>query len=205
MDPVLSGKKVFMKLGPVRRALAAACVLPLLLAGCSDAEPTPEIPDPMTSSPSAEETDTGPVEPTLPPEAEGDGVEAAEAFITYYFDLLTYAQATGDTSRLANVAIEGCETCEGSLEAVRQTYEAGGSISGGAYEVTAVRASKQGALPGGGSSFVGRVSVDHSRQVIRGSDVKGLNGTYPAGTSEFDFTAVIQTSGNWQMADWTLL
>ncbi|WP_157559705.1 DUF6318 family protein [Nocardioides sp. Soil777] len=205
MDPAFSGKKVFMKLGPVRRALAAACILPLLLAGCSDAAPTPEIPDPTTSSPSPDETETGPVEPTLPPEAEGDGVEAAEAFVSYYFDLLTYAQATGDTSKLSNVAIEGCETCQGSLEAVRRTYEAGGSISGGAYEVTAIRASEQGALPGGGSSFVGRVSVDHSRQVISGSKVDGLDGTYPAGTSEFDFAAVIQTSGDWQMADWTLL
>lgn len=205
MDPVFSGKKVLMKLGPVRRALAVACVLPLLLAGCSDAAPTPEIPDPTTSSPSVDETETGPVEPTLPPEAEGDGVEAAEAFVTYYFNLLTYAQETGDTSALAEAAIDGCETCQGSVEAVRRTYEAGGSISGGAYDVTAVRASRQGTLPGGGLSFVGRVSVDHSRQVIRGSKVEGLDGTYPAGTSEFDFTAVIQSSGDWQMADWTLL
>ena len=83
MDPMLSGKKVLMNLGRVRRSLAAACVLPLLLAGCSEAEPTPQIPDPTaSSSPSAEETETGPVEPTLPPEAEGDGVEAAEAFVT---------------------------------------------------------------------------------------------------------------------------
>ena len=79
------GKKVTMKLGPVRRALAAACVLPLLLAGCTEAEPTPEMPDPTTSSPTATETETGPVEPTLPPEAEGDGVEAAEAFVAHYF------------------------------------------------------------------------------------------------------------------------
>lgn len=193
-----------MNRGRVRRTLAAACVLPLLLAGCSEDEPTPQMPDP-TSSPSAVETDTGPVEPTLPPEAEGDGVEAAEAFVSYYFALLTYSQESGDTTRLQDVAIAGCETCRGALDAVRQTYQAGGTIQGGAYEVVSIRASDRGQLPGGGSSFAGRVSVHHSEQVIRGSKVDGLDGTYPAGRSKFDFTAVRQARGNWQMADWTLL
>lgn len=193
-----------MKLGPVRRALAAACVLPLLLAGCSEAQPTPEMPDPTTSSPTATETESGPIEPTLPPEAQGDGVEAAEAFVTYYFAMLTYAQATGDTTRLSQMAIAGCETCKGSLDAVRRTYKAGGSIRGGDYKVASIRASRQGPLPGGGASFVGRVDVEHSEQVISGSGVDGLDGTYPAGKSEFDFTAVRQ-SGEWQMADWALL
>ncbi len=89
-----------MNSGRVRRSLAVACVLPLLLAGCSDAEPTPQMPDPTaSSSPPAVETDTGPVEPTLPPEAEGDGNEAAEAFVAHYFAAIDYAQATGEAGR----------------------------------------------------------------------------------------------------------
>lgn len=194
-----------MKLAPVRRTLAVACVLPLLLAGCSEAEPTPQVPDPSPSEPSsASATETGPVEPTLPPEAEGDGKKAAVAFVEHYFAVLTFAQATGDTSRLSQMAIPGCETCRGSLDAIKRTYKAGGRIRGGDYEVKSIRTTKQGPLPDGGASFIGRATVDHSKQVITGSGVTGLDGTYPAGISTFDFTAVLQ-SGGWQMADWTLL
>lgn len=193
-----------MNLGPVRRSLVVACALPLLLAACSEAEPTPQMPDPTPTESSPSASETGPVEPTLPPEAEGDGVAAAKAFVTYYFALLTYAQETGDTSALSAAAIPGCGTCQSSLDAVEQTYEAGGTIEGGAYDVVSVRANRRGSLPGGGASFAGRADVNHSEQVIRGSDIDGLNGTYPAGRSQFDFTAVIQ-SGEWQMADWSLL
>ena len=95
MDPMVSGKKVLMNLGRVRRYLAVACMLPLLVAGCSEDEPVPRVPAPTAStSPAAEETPPGPVEPTLPPEAEGDGVEAAEAFIAHYFAVVDYSRAT---------------------------------------------------------------------------------------------------------------
>ena len=95
-----------MSLSFVRRIAIAALALPLLLGGCTDDEPDPDVPE--TSSPSTPTTETSaaaPVEPTLPPEAEGKGPKAAEAFVRHYYDSVDYAQQTGDTKHLRSL---GC-------------------------------------------------------------------------------------------------
>ena len=82
-----------MKLQHHRLATAARLAIALgtsamLLGGCffddDNDEPVPNMP--KASTPTSVVTETvaepeGPVEPTLPPEAEGKGVEAAEAFL----------------------------------------------------------------------------------------------------------------------------
>lgn len=192
-----------MKLGPVRRALAAACVLPLLLAGCTEAEPTPEMPDPTSSSPTATETESGPVEPTLPPEAEGDGVEAAEAFVTHYFAMLTYAQATGETDPLGELALEGCSACSGSLEAVRKVYDAGGTIQGGDFSVRSVKASAQPGATEDSSTYVARAKVAHTAQRIQNSGTE-LDGSGPSGSDRFQML-LVRDAGEWHVGQWSLL
>lgn len=199
MDPVFSGKKVFMKLGPVRRALAAACVLPLLLAGCSDAEPTPEIPDPTTSSPSAEETDTGPVEPTLPPEAEGDGVEAAEAFISYFYASVDYAQATGEADVIRALAAETCRSCRGGADIIERIHKEGGTIVGGEHSVEKAKVTGTRRVPGEGSIYYLDVRVSHTEQQVVGS--QELDGEYGSGTEDLRYR-VVSSNGGWQVLEW---
>lgn len=203
MDPVFSGKKVFMKFGPVRRALAAACVLPLLLAGCSDAEPTPEIPDPTTPSPSAEETDTGPVEPTLPPEAEGDGVEAAEAFISYYFALVDHARATGQTAPLSKIALKSCSTCGGVVDVINQVSENQGNIQGGDQAVRDIQLRQLGGIKDV-RTFQGTAKVDSTEQAIEGSGDTDLDGIYPAGTLNVS-VLVVKGKQGWRFAEWSVI
>lgn len=198
MDPVLSGKKVFMNSGRVRRSLAAACVLPLLLAGCSEDGPTPQMPDP-TSSPSAVETDTGPAEPTLPPEAEGDGKEAAAAFVEHYYDYVNYAQATGDTSGLGDLGLRTCRACNGAVEFVDAIYERGGESSGGNYTVRSAQATGRRRVDDDTSIYYLTVITEHTAQVVTGAG--NLDRTYDAGSGTLRYE-VVRGQDGWHIANW---
>ncbi len=87
----------------------------LLLAGCNGesdgAEPTPTTQSSTTVGPTTGPTPTEPVEPTLPPEAEGSSPKAAKAFVGYYIELLNYAMVTGDTDAF-RAAARGCGGCD---------------------------------------------------------------------------------------------
>lgn len=204
MDPVFSGKKVSMKLGPVRRALAAVCVLPLLLAGCSDAAPTPEIPDPTTSSPSAGATETGPVEPTLPPEAEGDGVEAAEAFIPFYLATVDYSRQTMDADYIRELSAPTCRGCTGLADLIQKMRRNGGTVVGGDQTVRSVQAEQLGVPGSTGKLFRAVASVRTTDQEIKNSGVDGLDGLRPAETLKFGFV-VLKNGQDWTVSEWDVL
>ena len=100
----------------VRRALALTLVLPLLLAGCTEDEPTPKMPDPPTTpsstpSPTASET----------PEA-----ESAEDFIRRWVAAGDEMQVTGETAKY-DAMTPDCKACQAFVENVRTVYDAGGS------------------------------------------------------------------------------
>lgn len=117
----------------VRRALALALSVPLLLAGCSDdPEPTPKMPDPTTSSstPTPTETET--------PEA-----ESAEEFIRRWQAASDQAQASGDTALYRGMT-DRCEPCDGFAARVEQIYEAGGKIEFDGSTVVSVRSDGPG-------------------------------------------------------------
>lgn len=201
MDPTLSGKKVSMHLGRVRRSLAVACVLPLLLAACSEDEPEPKMPKPTAStSPAAEETPVGPVEPTLPPEAEGDGVKAAEAFVPFFYETVDYAQTTGATKPLRDLSVPTCRSCKGGAEVIDRIHKSGGTITGGEHTVERAEVTGTRRIPGEGSIFYLAVDVSHTEQTVEGS--KDLDGTYGAGTNELRYQ-VVRTEDDWQVLEWS--
>ncbi len=101
----------------VRRALALAAVVALLLAGCTDApEPTPKIPDPTPSSATPSPTESETVE-----------AESAEDFIRRWASELREMQATGDTDGFRKLGPD-CESCLETADRVEQIYQAGGEI-----------------------------------------------------------------------------
>jgi hypothetical protein len=202
MDPMLSGKKVLMNLGRVRRSLAVACILPLLVAGCSEDEPIPQVPEPTAStSPAAEETPAGPVEPTLPPEAEGDGVEAAEAFVRHYFDVINYAQASGDTDGLRQLGLASCEACAGGANFVESIYGRGGMNRGGEYTVVSSEVTGRRRVTDQVSYFYLDVVASHTKQVVTGAG--DLNRTYGAGTATWRFEVVAGPKG-FHISEWAV-
>ncbi|HTW16333.1 MAG TPA: DUF6318 family protein [Nocardioides sp.] len=137
----------------------------VLLAGCrSDADPEPKVSPTESSSVTPTPTPTGPVEPTLPAEAEGDDAAAAEAFVRFYWDLVNYAQATGDVGALREVASETCEACLAGLKGIEEVHSAGGSIEGGDVSVSSARAEQVTSREG--RAFTVQVSTEVSPQQI---------------------------------------
>ncbi|MCW2736376.1 hypothetical protein [Nocardioides sp.] len=112
----------------VRRALALAVVVPLLLAGCTDEpEPTPQMPDPTSSSPS----------PT-PTESETPEAESAEDFIRRWVEVGDEMQVTGETDEYDRMTPE-CEPCQSFVANVEEVYSAGGSAEFAGSKIVQIR------------------------------------------------------------------
>lgn len=132
----------------LRLVTAAAVLAPLVLAGCGGDDPEPRLPSaaPSSSTPSASPVSTPTEEPTLPPEAKGNDEAAAEAFVRYYYDVVNYAQATGEVKTLRSLSLPSCDACAGGADYLHEMYRHGGSQEGGAYtveEVTVFQAAKR--------------------------------------------------------------
>ncbi len=101
----------------IRRVFALTLVVPLLLTGCTDeAEPTPKMPDPTTSS-----------TPT-PTESETPQAESAEEFIRRWVEAGDEMQVTGETGEYAAMTDGTCKACRDFANAVEDVYASGGSI-----------------------------------------------------------------------------
>lgn len=117
----------------VRRTLALAAVVPLLLAGCTDEpEPTPKMPDPTTSSPSPGPTDSE------TPEA-----ESAEDFIRRWVEVGDEMQVTGETSKYRSLIDETCKACRDFASSVEDVYRSGGSVSFGGSTINRIAEREQ--------------------------------------------------------------
>ena len=135
----------------LRIAVASTLLLPLTLAGCGDDDPQPRIPPSSASSPSTTTPSASPdaaVEPTLPPEAEGNDEAAAEAFAGYYWEVVNYSQLTGDVTRLKSISLVSCKYCTDGADYLRDMYKNGGRQDGGGYTVAAVNAFLADESPG---------------------------------------------------------
>ncbi|MGY2704174.1 DUF6318 family protein [Nocardioides sp. HB32] len=116
------------------RAVIAAVGVALALgvSACSGGDPEPRVAPPSTSPPTSPSTtpasDTVP--PTMPPEARGTDAASAEAFVKFYWEMVNYAQATGDVGGLKELATK-CNGCDAAVEFVQESYDGGGRIIGG--------------------------------------------------------------------------
>ena len=102
----------------VRRALALALVVPLLLAGCSEDEPEPKMPD---SSPTSSEPSPSPTE------TETAEAESAEDFIRRWQAAALSAQSKGVTTEYRALGPK-CRPCNEFADQVDAIYADGGTI-----------------------------------------------------------------------------
>ncbi|GAA1542891.1 DUF6318 family protein [Nocardioides humi] len=120
------------------RTLAAALAVLLALAACTD-DSAPRDPSSTWSPTGTMETPSSnagqtPTEPALPDAATQASEDGARAFITYYWDLINYAQVTGDVKALKAASGPNCEGCKAGIHAIREIYKGGGHITDGQYE-----------------------------------------------------------------------
>lgn len=148
----------------------AALLLTPMLVGCNDDE---EPPEPMESPTTSESmstpsqgtaTPTGPVTPTLPAEAEEATRRGAEAFIDFYWSVVSYALVSGDVGSLEALAGPECAGCKGGADFIHRVYRKGGSIEAEPYEVLLTKTTDLST--DGASIFECDVRTKSSRQVI---------------------------------------
>lgn len=117
---------------PVRRWVAAAVVVPLLAAGCSD-DPEPNFG--QSPSPSPTESTSAAAEPKAWEEKSEAG---AVAFAKHWIDVFNEAKSTGETASLANVSGEACGSCSNFVDFLDELYGTGGRFESNGWRVTQV-------------------------------------------------------------------
>jgi hypothetical protein len=105
-----------------------------LLAGCGASDPSAAANDSLR--PAAPPPSIAPVPaPVLPAAATARGATGARATAQYWFEALSYAQQSGESKPVLEVSTRDCHGCTQQLQAIRDAYASGGSVSGGIYTV----------------------------------------------------------------------
>ncbi len=161
----------------LRAALAASLAALALLAGCSDDDPSPGDPG-STSTPTGNpETPTSsatakPTEPALPDAATKATEAGARAFITYYWDLINYAQVTGDVKALKRVSGPNCDRCQAGIRGINAVYSAGGHLTNADYRATVLSLKEVHSVSGNAYAFESRTDVSNAAHVSVDADGK---------------------------------
>ncbi|WP_424991755.1 DUF6318 family protein [Nocardioides ochotonae] len=180
--------------------VVAAAVLVAGAAACSE-DPDPQVAPPDPPTPTVTTTPaSGPVAPTLPPEAEGDDAAAAEAFVRFYWEMVNFAQRTGDVAPLDELGSEACTACAGGAAGIRETYERGGTIEGGRATVLSARGTEISSSLGRAFVVMARVETSRQRVVVPGAEDIRRRG----GVVRFQFV-VQRRDGRWAVARWDAL
>jgi hypothetical protein len=188
---------------PALGLLAATLALLLSAAACTGDDPDPRDPSSTWSptgtmdlpSPTATEP-AEPTEPVLPDAAKQASEDGARAFITYYWDLINYAQVTGNVKALKAASGPNCEGCDAGIDAVEQLYQTGGHIEGGDY---VVQLAKVNQLKGNNPSdlaFEAKISASIAEQVV--VEGNGDKKIHPEATSEV-IVAAIWLGSSWRL------
>lgn len=130
----------------VRRSVAAlgAIALVTALSGCtddSDADaddgnsPSASVNNSPTPSASAS-PDTGPTEPVAPKGMAEPTKRGAELLVRYYWEVVDYAQWTGDVRTLKTLANPNCSVCDDTVRGLRGIYENGGFLKGAKHHLS---------------------------------------------------------------------
>jgi hypothetical protein len=180
-----------MRSSLIRRSAAVAVVL---LAGVSLVASSSTPSEPSTS-PVTTGSPTTPVEPTLPAAAQKATKAGAEAFVEYYWEVVSYALVTGDLQRLTALAGPDCDGCDGGADFIRRVYDKNGSITADPYGVESANCRRL-ATSTGTASFLCEAVTKSSAQVIRipGEKTQRIKPV----RENFSFTLLL-VEGNWRV------
>nr|WP_257759336.1 DUF6318 family protein [Pimelobacter simplex] len=188
-----------------RRRCVVALALVVLGAGVGGCNADPPDPGPTWSaSVSADGTASGsptaapgPVVPVLPAAAREASEAGARAFVGYYWELVNYAQATGDVRRLQRTSAATCDVCMGLVRDIREHYRAGGAIIGGENTVRITEVAELKADSVAALGFRLELEVTHDDQTIL--DGGGSTSSPSAGVNHFTAYALWVNEERWRL------
>ncbi len=168
-----------------RAATVVVALLTAFVAGCdeddgptsippSDSPSAPESSEPTEPTTTATPTETGPVEPTLPTDAEEESKAGVKAFVTYYWDVINYATKTGDVRVAASIGPAVVRRMRGRDHRIERVY---GAVVKSSAGLTASFGSSPSDHRAAQWAVVAHTRVGAQRAVGAGK----LNRTYPAG------------------------
>jgi hypothetical protein len=174
-----------------------AFVVTRTFSGSGRAE-TDQTGSPSASSPGGAASVPGSAGPSLPTAAGERSRDGGEAFIRYWFDLLTYAQRSGDTADLSEATNERCGDCGTALATIRDAYAEGGSLRGGAYLVRRISTNSLFAL----DRPIYEATIDRSPRAT--IDRSGVERASLPGLTVANCVVVLEWSDTrWQVLDFT--
>jgi hypothetical protein len=146
---------------PTAVALVAATLL--LLGGCGDDDPKPNIPDPPTSAP----TSTTPTSPSTsstvsPTQSSLSARESVDAWL----DAWTAAMQTGNTTLVRELSTDACDSCTRLIAKVEEVYGKGGHYETDGWTASHVREAPDSVERA--PSFV--MQVEQARRKLFGED-----------------------------------
>jgi hypothetical protein len=126
-----------MKLARWALAMVAACLV-VALSACSDnSPPDDQRTPPPTSSAASSAPPTAVPTPARPGKYEMNP-ESAEAFVRYFWDVVNYSFATGQTELLRTLSDDTCTFCSSTVEEIGKLKSDGSHVEGGEVSVTGV-------------------------------------------------------------------
>ncbi|GAB2990560.1 DUF6318 family protein [Nocardioides montaniterrae] len=182
----------------MKRILVAAALLTLTACG-SDPAPPPASPSSSSTSPSP--TNTAPVEPQMPGAATVDSKAGAIAFAKYYWQVVNYAQATGDTKYLSVLQHGSCRACTAGRKWIDSVYRAGGKISGGRYRLLSASAQKLPLPSTATPAFAVIIRARTTGERVTGAGK--LDRRFPPSDAQITM-GVQQFMATWQISSWSI-
>ncbi|MGG5171873.1 DUF6318 family protein [Pseudarthrobacter sp. J1738] len=197
---------------------AAAVVLMMGLAGCNSPAPSPSSSGSSASSsssattasttPTAAPTATAVYKPAtakgkaqnvplpvLPAVGKTNTKEGAEAFVKYWFALLSYANETGDTTRLTKLSASTCQLCKLQIDGLDYFFGQGRWKAGG--QISTKRVEAIGALTPQQNVTLQAIQEPGQYYLADGSAERAAEGRTNTGLG----ATVTFLNGAWQMTD----
>src|SRR5689334_1786838 len=103
-------------------ALLTLTTLTACTGNTGTADPPPATPTTTTTT-TPTPTPTQPVAPVMPQAAKAHTKAGAKAFVRYFWQVVNYAQATGDTAAVADLAdSKSCSQCNAGIKGIDDVY-----------------------------------------------------------------------------------
>ncbi|WP_235036432.1 DUF6318 family protein [Arthrobacter sp. 18067] len=132
----------------------------------------------------------------MPELAKENSKAGLEAFIGYWFQLLSYSYETGDDSRAKELSSESCLLCTDLLSGVATNYTDGRWLIGGQYRTPVIEVLWQPSA----ASQTAKVQVLQQQTIYMNAD--GTNGREPtAATNDAAAFFGVFNNGSWSTTD----